>query len=257
MTAQASAQIIENLIAFFKMISISYQPSTSACLMFSDIPNPINNMAIIHPGVTLTPDLIDEITQEYRAQQIARFCIFKENDADDELLAKTFAAKKFYKGPSFAGLTNDLTLEPYKYSVPAEFHPVMVESVQQLNDWSVPFKIAFEYDEPSIVALLPHYAKLIHQNDLKHFIFYKNIEPVACASIFIHNGVAGFYNLGVLPKYRQAGLGLMLQKLRLNFALENHCKAAVMEAAAISEHMAKKLGFKNNTVFSPYYYHFS
>jgi N-acetylglutamate synthase-like GNAT family acetyltransferase len=253
----ASEIIIENLISFSKCISISYQPSKSACLIFSDILNPINNIAIIMPAATLTSEQIDDIILEYQTQQIASFCLFKEADADDHEVEKWLQSKNFHKGSSSAGLTNDLTGQPFKFVIPSEFHPVMVENVQQLNDWSVPFKTAFEYDEQSIVALLPHYAKLINNENLKHFTFYKNIEPVACASIYIHNGVAGFFNLGVLPQYRQAGLGLILQKMRLNFAMENHCKCAVMEAASISEHMAKKLGFKSVTQFNPYYYHFS
>jgi hypothetical protein len=250
-------KVFNNLVDFFKIFSFRYEPSTDLHLIFSDIPYPFHNICIVGDSASLQPAALDKIIQQFAATNIASFCLFIQGATVSTQLDDLLQSKKFEKSSTFAGLLKELSDDTYPIELPANTKIVMVEAMDQLEDWVIPFKTGFDHGDKSAAKVIEHFKKLFTNKNIKHFILYHHAQPIGCASLFITDEIAGFYNLAVDVKYQNSGLGLMLQKTRLNVAREIKCTVATMEAAAISEHMAYKLGFEKVTNFIPYLYHFN
>jgi hypothetical protein len=248
--------LFSNLAEFFKMFSTRYVHSGGCHFVFSDIAFPFNNICLIPDDSLLAPAAVDNIIQQYAASHTKSFCIFTQSEKLPDQLESYLEAKSFAKSSSFSGLIKKLNHEQYNFELPVNNKIVIVDNPRQLNDWMVPFKIGFGYSDDAAATLLKHLIKSFTNTNIKHFLLFHHTQPIGCASLFFDGTTAGFYNLTVIPEFRDSGLGLMLQKARLNFAVERKCKMALMQAAAISEHMARKLGFSKVTNFIPFIYTF-
>lgn len=67
--------------------------------------------------------------------------------------------------------------------------------------------------------------------DVRHLVACDGGEVIGCASLVAVDGVAGFYNLAVLPAWRGMGVGLALVSRRERLAATLACRAFFLLAA--------------------------
>jgi ribosomal protein S18 acetylase RimI-like enzyme len=126
----------------------------------------------------------------------------------------------------------------------------VVEDGKDLNDWIDPVKVAFEMDDSAAL----HYQKCLEHAHPQfiHFTAKKNNHVIASASLFLHNEIAGLYNLAVLPEFRRQGIATALHCVRLNEAKNRGYKHATLQASPMASELGRALGFEIHSELSIY-----
>lgn len=79
---------------------------------------------------------------------------------------------------------------------------------------------------------------------LRFFLVTLNDEIVGTCGIYIQDNVAGFYSDGVLPMYRNQGIGTQMVLERIKMAKQLECKYIVAHCMKPSVNLYKRLGFQ-------------
>lgn len=126
----------------------------------------------------------------------------------------------------------------------------IVENGKDLSHWIAPLKVAFTMND-STALRYQHCLEHVHGQFI-HFIAKKNGTIVAAASLFLHEEIAGLYNLAVLPEYRKQGIGTALHYARLNEAKNRGYKYATLQATPMAAALDSSLGFETHSELSIY-----
>ena len=70
-------------------------------------------------------------------------------------------------------------------------------------------------------------------------------EPVGVSMMFLSSGVAGLYQVEVLPEHRRRGIGTALTLASMEDARQQGYRIAVLQASAMGEPVYRKIGFKS------------
>jgi len=117
-----------------------------------------------------------------------------------------------------------------------------VENGRDLSEWITPVQVAFELDT---TAALRYRTCLENASDkMVHFIARKQGHVVGAASLYLHDEMAGFYNLAVLPEHRQLGIGTALHYVRLGEAQRRGYTHATLQATPKASKLDASLGFE-------------
>jgi GNAT superfamily N-acetyltransferase len=85
-----------------------------------------------------------------------------------------------------------------------------------------------------------------------HFVVKKGDTAVASASLYLHEEMAGFYNISVLPEFRKLGIGSALHNTRMNAAKEKGYTYATLQATPMAAHLGTNLGFQTHSEVNIY-----
>ena len=82
--------------------------------------------------------------------------------------------------------------------------------------------------------------------EIVHLIGYVNSDPVSIASVYIADDVAGIYNVGTPPKYRNQGYGRALSLAAINRGKSQKPRRMLLETELNSgpQRLYSKLGFR-------------
>lgn len=109
-------------------------------------------------------------------------------------------------------------------------------------------------------SLPPEYLESIRNSkpikgvEVAHFVGRYLNKPVAIASIYLHNGFAGLYNVGTLHEARRNSFGSLISLEAIKFAFKKNVKEIFLQTKADSEveKMYEKIGFKRSFIGSYY-----
>lgn len=87
---------------------------------------------------------------------------------------------------------------------------------------------------------------------LLHYVGRLDGAPVATSSLFVDTGVAGIYNVAVIPAVRHRGVGTAVTTAPLLEAASRGCRYAVLHASATTRPMYQQLGFDTYCYFHKY-----
>ncbi|KTD64092.1 GNAT family N-acetyltransferase [Legionella spiritensis] len=126
----------------------------------------------------------------------------------------------------------------------------VVDNGNDLSHWIAPVKVAFEMDD----RMALRYQRCLEQahRQFTHFTAKKNGLVVAAASLFLHDEIAGLYNLAVLPEFRRQGIATALHYARLNEAKSRGYKHATLQATPMASALDNALGFETHSELSIY-----
>ncbi len=80
--------------------------------------------------------------------------------------------------------------------------------------------------------------------DTRHYLIYKEDEPVCCATILLSGGVAGVWNVGTLRPYRRQGLASALLLHALNEAADEGYTASALMASPMGRPLYEEMGYR-------------
>jgi len=87
---------------------------------------------------------------------------------------------------------------------------------------------------------------------VKNYIVLEDGEIAAASSLILGGGVAGIYNVGVMPKARRKGFGRMATVAALLEARELGYPIGVLQSTDMGFGLYSSLGFKTHCIFSRY-----
>ncbi|MDQ3742642.1 MAG: GNAT family N-acetyltransferase, partial [Actinomycetota bacterium] len=80
--------------------------------------------------------------------------------------------------------------------------------------------------------------------DIRNYIALDDGEPVACGTVVLAAGVAGFYNIGVLPDRQGQGIGTAMTAALIGEAAAAGAETAVLWSSAAGVRCYRALGFE-------------
>ena len=121
---------------------------------------------------------------------------------------------------------------------------VVVEQVGPLGlrHFVEPFASAFGFDQQTARPLIAALARA--DADLMNWVAYEGDAAVGCASVLVHAGVAGLYNVGVTPERGRRGVGAAMTVRALAVARERGIEHAILHSSAAGFPIYQRLGFE-------------
>jgi GNAT superfamily N-acetyltransferase len=133
-------------------------------------------------------------------------------------------------------------------------------TIQPISDYA----IFYDYPHPihGLVTstrkkhIFSTFQKLDAQSPRQHWMFIadKNGEPIGVAILFIHDNVAGIYDVEVLREYRGQGIGTDLLQNVCIFARNAGARVAVLAASEQGSQFYPRFGFSIAGRYPTYYY---
>jgi GNAT superfamily N-acetyltransferase len=87
-------------------------------------------------------------------------------------------------------------------------------------------------------------ARRSEEAGIRNFIAFDGGEPVACGSLLLAEGVAGLYNIGVLPDRQGAGVGTAMTAALMGEARAAGAETGILWSSAAGLQCYRRLGFE-------------
>lgn len=133
-------------------------------------------------------------------------------------------------------------------------HIETVETAAQMDEFMEVFRDAFELpsmDDPDEITLRRAFREPPQGVRISHFIGRNNEgQPVAVASTYIADGVAGIYNVGVAMQARRRGYGVEVTRVAMANALNAGVERILLqtELNSAAQGLYERLGFQKSFV---------
>ncbi len=86
------------------------------------------------------------------------------------------------------------------------------------------------------------------------FVSYVDGRLASCTAVFIHDGVAGIYDVITKEPYRRRGAASAAMTAALGFARDTGCRVAVLQSHRKAIGLYRRLGFEEKGLFKVFYY---
>lgn len=131
-----------------------------------------------------------------------------------------------------------------------------VSNPGELKKWVHPIAATFEF--PDTVTRL--YVEALadqgfdENGQWQHYAAYLDGEVVGASSMFLGAGVAGIYNVAVLPSARRKGVGTALTQAPLSNARARGYRVGILHSTDEGFNLYQRIGFKEYCTISHYVY---
>ncbi len=217
-----------------------------------EAPFPVFNSVI---QTQLKEENMSEAIAQIKAlyKDVKQFCWWLTDFATPHALKEKLEEGGFIMGSPFIGMIYSLT---NKIIIPKELSNIEVKEItepSQIQAWFKPVQHCFGIDEISsqfcIAQLIKHY----NDTSLKHYYVEHQGAIVATGTLYIKNNISGFYNLGVLPEFRNKKIATALKWHRLKVSQESGASHAIIQSSEMGRQLDMAIGFKPVSEFVPYF----
>jgi GNAT superfamily N-acetyltransferase len=136
---------------------------------------------------------------------------------------------------------------------PQEWTIERVEDDRTLGEWSRVVSLGlFGCVESEVVHYYNLMRKVFRDERVELFLGRWNGVPVASSNLFLSGGIAGIYQVAVLPEFRRRGCGRRITLAPLLAARGAGAQAAILQATALGEPVYLRLGFRTLCMLARY-----
>ena len=222
--------------------------------IYTGVPHPILNGVI---RTSLFPaDLKAQIQSSidyFHSRQVPMMWMVTPSSRPEDLAPHLEAQGLALKG-TMPGMGIDLQVLPDSLPLPAD---VVIEEVGDqhvLKQWSRALGLGFGLS-PEIVDVFVRVSVLLgygEQAPIRSFLAYYKGEPAGTSSLYLGAGVAGIYNVAVVPEARQKGIGAAITAAPLQIARDLGYRIGTLQASKMGEPVYRRLGFQEHGQFAMY-----
>ena len=211
----------------------------------------IGGSPIDYHNAVVAADLSDAEADQIIAESIKRFEAngvpgtwhvgpsMRPPDLGDRLLAAGFT-----HGGSEPGMAVDLS----QLTDPNDPTPVLrivrVRTSEVLGTWAATLGQGFGEGPKEAEWVADIYRHQGFDDPWRHYLAYRDDEPVATATIFLAAGVAGVYFVMTVPTVRRQGIGAAITLHALREAKDSGIPYAVLGSSPAGRSVYESLGFK-------------
>jgi GNAT superfamily N-acetyltransferase len=236
-----------NFYAFFACFertpSVEFHREQALTRWRTRIPHPFFQGALVtEPAPGEEERLVRETIEHFAAHGEPGFCWWLGQGVDAAPWEEPLAGYGFTPDddpPGMALALDDLA-EP---EAPAGLAITRVEDDDRLRVWNETFVAGYGLPE----ELGGAFGELLAEvgGGMRHYLGHLAGVPVAASSLFPAAGVAGIYNVAVLPEARGKGLGAALTVAALREARSLGYRAAVLQSSEMGYGVYRRLGFRH------------
>jgi ribosomal protein S18 acetylase RimI-like enzyme len=198
---------------------------------------------------TFRPEAADARIDALLAQLHARrvpFCWNVPPTSRPADLAARLDARQHERTNDMPAMTLDLARPLDGPAPPERLAVTRVRDAAGLGQWATAYRDAFGLPQAFVDALGGAYAGIGFADDapFRHYVGLLDGEPVACSTVFFHDGVAALWHIATLPAHRRRGIGAALTVAPLRDARELGCRTAALFASEMGAPLYERLGFR-------------
>ncbi len=216
-------------------------------VMTEDIPLPFANLVLgtRRWSKDFDQEVLSLMEQYHQHRLPILWYVFPDDEPSN--LSEILIANQFEEQDASPGMAMRLKDLPKAGASIPDLTIVPVDSPDKVDIFSKLRQTCFGV--PPILAerFLPMFHQTMQGPDksIHGYIGYMNEEPIAVASVYCSNGVAGIYNVGTIETQRGRGIGREMTRLPLQKAYEQGNDLAVLMSSPSGYGVYRKLGFKD------------
>ncbi len=136
-------------------------------------------------------------------------------------------------------------------SLPEDLPPVggltilPVENIPLLHQWVHVNRIGFGIPEYAEERLFDLFAAVAFEPVVQCYLAVLNGQPVGTSQLFLSAGVAGIYNVTVLPEARGRGIGAAVTLAALRVAHQRGYRISILQSSHLGYPVYRRLGFQD------------
>ena len=219
----------------------------------TDIPFPFFNSVLrARINEDLVSSRIDTVLAHARSNQVPLLWWTGPGTQPADL-GQILQGRGFKHDADYPGMACDLLNLPLPAAVPG-LSILKVTNNGHLRQWTKACVDGFELPEFVGDAFYDWYSQLglEGQRPLHHYLGFLNNKPVAASSLFLHSGVAGIYNVAVVPDARRKGIGAHMTWQPLRDACQAGFELGILHASKMAESVYQGLGFRSYCLIGHY-----
>ena len=169
-------------------------------------------------------------------------------------LGKLLLAHGLVHAADAPGMALDLHKLQVVTPTPARFTLTSVTDPEGIEHWVQTFATCSQFNEQAtqIWLTVHRYMGLKHKDSCRYYVGWLGGLPVATSLLFLHNGIAGIYQVATLPEYREQGIGTAMTSVPLREAFGQGYHIGVLESSQMAISMYRRLGFQQYCTLSAY-----
>jgi hypothetical protein len=200
--------------------------------------------AIFLPEIS-DPNTIEDLNQQFRKDNLP-FCWWIDISKVAPEILQYFEQTPGY-GPLYKGAGMYLDLDKHeeqRFHLDTKIKIRIINGQKELEEWVRTLAPSFEFTEDAQNLYLRSLPPLITKDEFIPIGAYYEDKLVGTASIFIKDGVAGFYDDTTMEAYRHHGICTALYHFRIQLLRQLGLQQAVVQTSPMATSLAKKVGFQ-------------
>lgn len=183
-------------------------------------------------------DEIMDAIRDFVAPPVIKLSVSsKPDNLEERLIEKDF--EPFLSRPAMAADLSECKFDSHKSE---DVAIEVVDAIEKLTQWCQ-VGSGFEFSL---------YERLLSEPNLRLYSGSLGGKVVGRSMMFYSSGVAGLYNVMVLPEFRNQGIGTALTIAPLLDALERGFQISTLQASSMGEPIYRKIGFERLFDFTYY-----
>ena len=152
------------------------------------------------------------------------------------------------------GMALDLRVLKAVTPPPAQFTLTPVTDLEGIEHWVQTFATCSQFNEQArqIWLTVHRHLGLKHADSCRYHVGWLGGLPVATSLLFLHNGIAGIYQVATLPEYRGQGIGTAMTSVPLREAFGQGYRIGLLESSKMAISLYRHLGFQQYCTLSAY-----
>ncbi|MDQ7824905.1 MAG: GNAT family N-acetyltransferase [Candidatus Eremiobacteraeota bacterium] len=152
------------------------------------------------------------------------------------------------------GMALDIALLNEEYPVPGGVKIQFIEDRDLLKTCITLFCEAFRLPEFIGLAFYSFFFMLGFKTTTpwRNYIAFQEGKPVGISSMSLCNGIAGIWNVGIIPEARRHGIGTLLTAIPLQEARRLGYRIAILTSTPVGRSVYERMGFREYCSFSLY-----
>ncbi len=195
--------------------------------------------------------VITELKERYRQTP---FCWWLTDFSSPHSLKENLEKAGFEQGSPFVGMIYSLA---HHITLPKEIAHIQVKQVTEqsmLDAWIKPMQEAFGIDDASTRLCVKVFKEYLYDKRLRHYYVAEQGQIVGTGTLYIEDNVSGFYNMAVVPEYRNQKIATAIKWHRLKISQELGAKSAILQSSTMGRELDMRIGFKPVSEFIPYFW---
>jgi GNAT superfamily N-acetyltransferase len=192
-----------------------------------------------------TDELIDETLAHFRSRHVQKLSWWAECQTPRAELEKCLVRFGLIFKEGGTGMAANLMDLPEDLPPVAGLTIIPVESIAELRQWVHVNRISFGIPEYAEGRLFDLYADVAFEPPMQCYLAVLNGQPVGTSQFFLSAGVAGIYNVTVLPEARGQGIGAAVTLAALREARRRGYRVSILQASRLGYPVYRHLGFQD------------
>lgn len=243
----------ENYTKFWFNLDVETHFGIQITQVITGIPHPLlNNILRAQFTNSLADEQIEQMIFQFKKRDLP-FSWWVDHRSSPKDLGTRLKKHLSYLGtfPYMAIYLQDLDISAPS---PQGLDIVNVNDTEMLSSWGEILQTAFQLSEESTKNYAAIFLKRGLKEPFRHYIGLWNGKPIASATLFFLDGVAGIYNLAVLPEMRGKGIATAMVISLLLTAQSLDCRIGILQSSMMMVNTYQRLGFQKLSEWKIYFW---